>query len=172
VKKVNDRFGNNGDILEAIAKKATDLATQIKDKLIDTGADLAETNESPLTFTEPLKPIDEQFPKSTTPLIVDKNKLIINPEILGWSIAILASVWCEWVFTSKANPNSKYQTDPAYESDMSRRAARVNVGLALPYIKNSIIDAIDKAREIGNCKETDYAPIPDIDPANIKLRKD
>jgi hypothetical protein len=59
-----------------------------------------------------------------------------------------------------------------YESDMSRRAARVNVGLALLHIKNSIIDAIDKAREIGNCKETDYAPISDIDPANIKLRKD
>jgi hypothetical protein len=42
VKQVNDRFGNNGNILEAIAKNATDLATQIKDKLIDTGADLAE----------------------------------------------------------------------------------------------------------------------------------
>jgi hypothetical protein len=41
-----------------------------------------------------------------------------------------------------------------------------NVRRALPYFQHSITDAKDRAREIGNCKETDYEPEPVINPAN------
>jgi hypothetical protein len=172
VREVNNRMGKSCDILEAIAKNATDLAPKIKDSLIEVGVDLAEMIQSSLTSCENLETADEQFPRSTTPLVVDRTSFQISPEILGWSIAILASAWSEWVFTSKSNPNSIYQMDPAYKSDTARQAARINVRLAFPYIKNSITDAIDKAQEIGNSKETDYDPKPDLNPANIRLRKD
>jgi hypothetical protein len=32
------------------------------------------------------------------------------------------------------------------------------------------LDALDKARKIGTCKETDYNPDSIRDPANIELR--
>jgi hypothetical protein len=88
------------------------------------------------------------------------------------SIAILASAWTEWVFTSKSNEDSKYQTDPAYKNNKTRQAAVVNVKLALPYVHCSIADARGKAREIGNCEETNYEPNPKIDPAYISLGKE
>jgi len=46
-----------------------------------------------------------------------------------------------------------------------------NVRRALPYFHHSITDAEDRAREIGNCKETYYEHNPGINPANIRLRK-
>ena len=55
---------------------------------------------------------------------------------------------------------------------MNRRAAAQNVRLVLPYIYCSIVDPMAKARQIGNCKETNYEPNPDIDPANLELRRD
>jgi hypothetical protein len=127
IKEVNNIFRKSGNIMHAF--------TEI-------GIDLAEIMQSSLISTENLKTVDEPFPRSTTPLIVEKNTRTVYLEILGWATAILASAWSEWIFTSKSNPNSKYQTDPAYQTDKSRQAACVNVRLALPYIKNSIIDAI------------------------------
>jgi hypothetical protein len=77
VKEVNDRFGNNDDILEAITKKATDLATQIKDKLIDTGADLAETA---ITFS-----------MSLTGIVSNVSLFFLNSMILGTSVGLITT---------------------------------------------------------------------------------
>jgi hypothetical protein len=128
--------------------------------------------QSSLRSRENLRTADEESSRSTTPVAVDRNTHQISPEILGWSIAILASAWTEWVFTSKSNEYSKYQTDPAYKNDKERQAAVVNVKLALPYVHCSITDAIGKARKIGICNETNYEPNPKIDPAYIRLRKE
>jgi hypothetical protein len=46
------------------------------------------------------------------------------------------------------------------------------VKLAVPYVQWSIIDAIYKARQIGNCRKTNYEPNPEADPAYISLRKE
>lgn len=113
---------------------------------------------------------DKKFPQSTTPLVADPITKQYSKEIIAWSLAILTSSWTEWVFTSKSNDDSIYQTDPQYNQDPNRQAARINVKIALPYIRNSILDALDKARKIGTCKETDYNPKPLRDPANIELR--
>jgi len=70
-----------------------------------------------LLSKESLRPVDDRFPKSTTPLIGDRNRREIYPELLGWSIAILASAWTEWIFTSKSNEGSRYQNDPEYKNN-------------------------------------------------------
>jgi hypothetical protein len=171
IKEVNDHFGKNPNILKAIAENASDLASKITTALFDVGVDLAEFIQLSLMSKEQLRTVDEEHPRSTTPLAVDIDIPLISPEILGWSIAILASAWSEWVFASKSNDDSKYQKDPGFKNDASRQAAVVNVKLALPYIRNSIIDAINKAIEIGNCKETDFGPKPNVDQAFIRLRK-
>jgi hypothetical protein len=99
VKVVNDRYGKNQDILESIAKNASDLAPKIKDALFETGIDLAESIQSTMMTKENLKTADEGSPRSTIPVGVDRNARIICPEILGWAIAILAAAWTECVFT-------------------------------------------------------------------------
>jgi hypothetical protein len=124
-----------------------------------------------LMSKENLKSADEKVPKSTTPVMVERSSKQISPEILGWSIAILASAWTEWVFASKTY-NPKYQNDPEYADKADRQAAVQNVKLALPYVYCSIIDSMNKGRKIGICKETNYEPNPDIDLANLELRKD
>lgn len=103
--------------------------------------------------------------------MANKNTKTFSKEILAWSIAILAAPWAEWVFTSKSNDDSFYQTDPTYSENPERIAAKSNVKLASPYIFNSIIDAMIKAKEIGSSKETNYEPDPKKDPAYIDLRK-
>jgi hypothetical protein len=144
VKEVNDRFGKNGNILQ--------------NALFEVGVDLAEIIQASLDLRENLRRADSESTRSTTPVAVDRDVPMICPELLGWSIAILASAWTEWVFASKSKEDSKYQTDPAYRNDSARQAAIVNVRLVVPYVYCSIIDAIGKAREIGNCKETAYEP--------------
>jgi len=136
------------------------------------GLELAESMQSILMTKENLKTAAEESPRSTTPVGVDTSARIICPEILGWAIALLAAAWTEWVFTSKSNPVSKYQTDIAYTNDISRQAAAMNVKLVVPYIRCSIMDALDLAIHIGNCKETNFEPDQAIDSANIILRKD
>ncbi|HYA83923.1 MAG TPA: hypothetical protein VEH06_10805 [Candidatus Bathyarchaeia archaeon] len=172
VKKVNDDYGTNKNILEAIARNGTELAQTINNTIFETGVDLAETIRLSLLSKEKLKRVDDKIPESTTPIIVDRNRHVIYPELLGWAIAILSSAWTEWVFTSKSNEGSRYQNDPEYKNNESRQAATVNVKLTLPYIYNSIRDALEKAKEIGNSQETDYEPKPEINPAYIKLRKE
>ena len=71
------------------------------------------------------------------------------------------------IFASKSNPSSNYQTDPEYTNDRPRQAAATNVKLVVPYIRCSIIDALGRAVQIGNSKETNYEPDQAIDPANI-----
>jgi hypothetical protein len=119
-----------------------------------------------------LNTADEQYSRSTTPVGVDRNAPIVCPEILGWAIAILAAAWTEWVFTSKSNLDSKYQTDPEYINDSAKRASAANVRLVVPYIRCSIMDTLARARQIGNSIETNYEPNQATDPANVELRKD
>ena len=157
VKAVNDRYGKNQDISHS---------------LYETGLELAESMQSILMTKENLKTTVEASPRSTTPVAVDRNSRMISPEILGLAIAILSTAWTEWVFTAKSNPSSKYQTDPEYTNDRPRQAAATNVKLLVPYIRCSIIDALGRAIQIGNSKETNYEPDRAIDPANIDLRKD
>jgi hypothetical protein len=158
VKEVNDRFGKNGGILEAIVNNANDLAPKVIDALFQVGVDLAEMIQLSLMSRENLRTVYEESSLSTPPVAVDRNIHQICPEVLGWSIAILASAWTQWVFTSKSNEYSKYQTDPAFKNDKDRQAAIVNVKLALPYVHLSIKDAMDKAREIGICEKANYVP--------------
>ncbi|MGA8084760.1 MAG: hypothetical protein WB988_23140, partial [Candidatus Nitrosopolaris sp.] len=134
--------------------------------------ELAESMQSILMSKENLRTAVEGSPRSTTLVGVDRNAGIICPEILAWAIAILSTVWTEWVFTAKSNPSSEYQTDPEYTNDRPRRTAATNVKLVVPYIRCSIIDALGRANQIGNSKETNFEPDQAIDPANIDLRKD
>lgn len=55
VKKVNDRYGKNNDILESIAKNANDLVPKIKAALFETGIDFAEVIQSSLMTKENTK---------------------------------------------------------------------------------------------------------------------
>jgi hypothetical protein len=157
VKVVNEKYGRNQNISYS---------------LYETGLELAESMQSILMTKENLKTAYKESPLSTTPVAVNRNSRMISPEILGWAIAILSTAWTEWIFTSKSNPSSKYQTDREYTNDRPRQAAATNVKLVVPYIRCSILDALDRAIQIGNCKETNYEPDQAIDPANIDLRKD
>ncbi len=58
--------------------------------------ELAESMQSILMTKEDLKTADEAFPRSTTPVAVDRDSGMISPEILGWAIAILSTAWTEW----------------------------------------------------------------------------
>ena len=80
IKKVNDNFGQNGDIRKAITEYGIDLAEEIHDSL---------------NSKEDLKLADKNDPKSTTPVAFDRSKTKISPEILGWSIALLSVAWTE-----------------------------------------------------------------------------
>ena len=110
--------------------------------------------------------------RSATPLVVDRKQHIVSPEILGWSIATLASAWSQWVFTSKSNEQSAYQTDQAFDDDEGRLAARKNVKLALPYVHSSIISALNRGMHIGNSSITNFEPKPEIEPQFLELDKD
>jgi hypothetical protein len=158
VKEVNDLFGKNGNILQ----KA----------LFEVGIELAEIIQASLDSRNKLRRVNNESPRSTPPVAVDRDIPMISPELLGWSIAILASAWRELVFASKSEENSKYQTDPNYKNYPDRQAAIVNVKLAVPYVQCTIIDAIYNARQIGNCRKTNYEPNPEADPAYISLRKE
>ena len=82
IKKVNDNFGQHGDIRKAITEYGIDLAEEIHESL---------------RSKEDLKLANNNDPKSITPLALDRSKGIICPEILGWSIAILSVAWTEWI---------------------------------------------------------------------------
>jgi hypothetical protein len=156
IKKVNESFGTTGQINQAIFQASFDLAEKI---------------QSSLRSIETLKLADKQNSNSTTPVGVDKEAYQICPEILAWSISLLSTAWTQWVFASKVtNPN--YQTDPEYRNDPCRQAAIVNVKIVVPYIRNSVLDAMDQGNRIGLCKETNYEPSPAKEPAIIKLRKE
>jgi hypothetical protein len=152
LKKVNDNFGQSGDIRKAITEY---------------GIDLAEEIHKSLKSKEDLKLADNNDPKSTTPVAFDRSKKKVSPEILGWSIAILSVAWAEWVFTSRSN-NPAYQSDPRV---VDRQAASANVKIALPYVYNSITDTLSKAQQIGKSAETNYEPDFTRNPAEIELRK-
>jgi hypothetical protein len=171
VKRVNDSFGKDGNIVHSLATNSPELASRIVQALFETGIDLAEFIQDSLMSKERLSKADSNHARSTTPLSVDREVPLVSPEILGWSIAILASAWSQWVFTSRSNEQSAYQTDPVFKEDASRLAARTNVRLALPYIRCSILDAIDKATNIGNSNNTNFEPKPEVEPYYLDLRK-
>jgi hypothetical protein len=172
VKRVNESFGKDGNIVHSLATNSPELASRIVQALFETEVDLAEFIQDSLMSKERLSKADESHARSTTPLVVDREQHIVSPEILGWSIAILASAWSQWVFTSKSNEQSAYQTDPAFKDDESRLAARTNVRLALPYVRCSILEAMDKSIQIGNSSDTNFEPKPEIEPLHLDFRKD
>lgn len=138
-------------------------------KLEDTGCALTNVVNVSLQLADEIKNIlktkeqldikDGQFP------ILETNPTR-SAEIWMWAISILSSAWTEWCFTAKTN-NPKYQNDPNHPE------AAKNVKIALPYIITSIIDALDKAHEIGsritNDDRTAYRP--ESGPAWIQLHK-
>jgi hypothetical protein len=156
LKKFNDDIGSYPDILDAIYLNAKTLAENIQQSL---------------QSKEPLEVADKEFQQSTTPLVADPLTGQYSKEIIAWSVAILTSSWTEWVFSSKSNDDAFYQTDPVHSKQHDRQAAKINVKIALPYVRNSILDGLTKAREIGTNKETDYNPDPIKNPSNIQLRK-
>ena len=156
LKEFDKNLESYPDILDAIYKSSMTLAEQI---------------QKSLQSKKNLKVADQKFSQSTTPVVADPVTKQYSKEIIAWSIAILTSAWAEWVFYSKSNNDSAYQTDPKYDQKPDRKAARVNVRIVKPYIRNSILDAMDKGREIGTCKQTNYNPSPLTNPANIELRK-
>lgn len=172
IKRVNVSFGENRDIIHAMANNAPDLASKIVEALFDIGVDLSESIQISLMSKEKLSKANNNDIKSTTPLMVNRDKHVISPEILGWSIAILATAWTQRLFASKSNDQSMYQTDPKFNDDKGRQAARINVKLALPYIRCSILDILDKGMYIGNCKNTNFEPKPEIEPLYLEFRTD
>jgi len=137
LKKFNDDIGSYPDILDAIYLNAKTLAENI---------------QKSLQSKELLEVADKKFQQSTTPLVADPLTGQYSKEIIAWSVAILTSAWTEWVFSSKSNDDAFYQTDPIYNERPDRQTAKVNVRIALPYIRNSILDVLNKAREIGTNK--------------------
>lgn len=115
---------------------------------------------------------DAKFPQSTVPLIADPITKKYSKEIVAWAVAILTSAWTQWVFTSKSNKDSSYQTDSEFSENPERIASRINIEIALPYIPNSILDALEIASEIGLSRRTEYRPRPTMNPMNMILRKD
>jgi len=78
------------------------LVPKIKAALIETGIDLTEVIRSSLMTKEILKPADEQYSRSATPVGVPRNAPIVCAVNLGWAIANLAAAW------TKLNLDSKY----------------------------------------------------------------
>lgn len=156
VKNFNEDVGKYDDILDAFYKNSMPLCEHIR---------------SILQSKEDLKVAYSDLPDSTTILLADPKTMNYSKELIAWSIAILAASWAEWVFTSKSNDDSLYQTDPAYQDNPERKAAKVNVKITLPYVFNSIIDVMTKAKEIESYKKTNYEPDPDTYPSYIDLRK-
>ena len=103
-----------------MANNAPDLASKIVEALFDIGVDLSESIQISLMSKEKLSKANSNDIKSTTPLMVNRDKQVISPEILGWSIAILATAWTQWLFTSKSNDQSIYQSDPKFNDDKGR----------------------------------------------------
>ena len=172
IKRVNVSFGENSDIIHAMANNAPELASKIVEALFEMGVDLSESIQISLMSKEKLSKANNNDIKSTDPLMVNRDKQVISPEILGWSIVILATAWTQWLFTSKSNDQSMYQTDPKFDGDKGRQAPRINVKLALPYIRCSILDILDKGMYIGNSKNTDFEPNPKIEPLYLEFRTD
>jgi hypothetical protein len=83
-----------------------------------------------------------------------------------WAIALLASSWTLWCFTSKAY-NPEYRNDPLHPE------ASKNIVTSLPYIKNLILDGMLKGDKFGkrltNDPATTYRPVSGI--YHIRLRK-
>ena len=86
---------------------------------------------------EILKPADEQYSRSATPVGVPRNAPIVCAVNLGWAIANLAAAW------TKLNLDSKYQTDPEYINDRARQASAANVRLVVPYVRCSMMDTLE-----------------------------
>jgi hypothetical protein len=62
--------------------------------------------------------------------------------MIMWAVAILSSAWTEWIFASKAN-------NPDYKNNPEKSKAANNAMICYPYIRNSIMDAMSKSKEIG-----------------------
>jgi hypothetical protein len=88
-----------------------------------------------------------------------------STECYMWAIAILSSAWTQWVFRSKST-YSGYQNDPTHPE------ASKNVKITLPYVKNSINDAILAGDDIARNSDTNYIPNTKKYPATFSLRKD
>jgi hypothetical protein len=145
------------DVLDALYKNAKPLCERI---------------QSILNQIENLSKADVEDQHSTVPIGVDPNTMQYSKEIATWAIAILSSAWALWVFTSKSQEASYYQTDSSENEGPDRIASRVNVKIILPYIRHSIIDTLDMATRIGLSDKTDYYPKPRVEPMNIQLRKE
>jgi hypothetical protein len=86
-----------------------------------------------------------------------------STECYMWALSILISAWTQWVFTAKVK-------NPVYQNDVQHPEAAQNV-IALPYIKQSINDAISVGNDEGGRSDLEYNPNSSLYDAKIKLRK-
>ena len=103
-------------------KKLEDIGISEKN-LIDVSWTLAEDIKRGLCKIENLKSKDGQIPICE----VSINSRSASAEILVWSIAVLASAWSAWCFTSKENNSS-------YRNDLNHQEASENVSIVRPYV--------------------------------------
>lgn len=114
--------------------------------------DLATDLKKSLESKEHLEAVNGQ-----TPLLES-----YSAECYMWALSILTSSWTKWIFTSKSN-------NPEYQQHHDERQAGANARVVSSYIRNSIIDAISKGREIG--QDSNKAYRPEGAKAQIELRK-
>jgi hypothetical protein len=86
-----------------------------------------------------------------------------STECYMWAL-LLTSAWTQWVFTAKVK-------NPVYQNDVQHPEAAQNVKIALPYIKQSINDAISVGNDVGGRADLEYNPNSSLYDAKIKLRK-
>ena len=108
IKNFNEDVGKCPDILDALYKNCMPLSEHIR---------------SIMQSKEELKVAYDHLPDSTTILLADNKTKNYSKELLVWSIAILAASWAEWIFASKSNDDSIYQTDSTYQGNVERIAA-------------------------------------------------
>ena len=86
---MNDSFGKDGNIVHSLAINSPELASRIVQALFETEVDLAEFIQDALMSKESLSKADVNHARSTTPLVVDREQLLVSPEILGWSLTLV-----------------------------------------------------------------------------------
>jgi len=66
-----------------------------------------------------------------------------------WALSIIASAWSQWIFTAKSN-------DPVY--GRQKKEAASNARIVSPYVRKTVMLAMDAGAEIGSSSKNNYRP--------------
>jgi hypothetical protein len=149
---IDKEFHSKKDMFIALQGNADMLAKEILEAFKPYAYELAGNIKLSIESKENLQTVDNQPPHLIVKPPTDREPGVISPEILTWSIAILASAWTQWIFTAKL-------FNPVNQEDKDKKEAAINIKLAQPYVLNSIKDAMKIGEEIGKCKQTPNVPL-------------